>query len=56
MNAYNVFNHPLWSFYNGGNLNLGFSGTTGVLNTPLFGTATVKQGHRVVQLAAKFTF
>ncbi|HXB73957.1 MAG TPA: carboxypeptidase-like regulatory domain-containing protein [Candidatus Acidoferrales bacterium] len=55
MNAYNVFNHPLWSF-NGANLNLGFSGTTGQLNTPLFGTITTKQGHRVVQLAVKFTF
>jgi hypothetical protein len=56
MNAYNIFNHPLWSFYNGSNLNLGFNGTTGVINTPLFGTVTTKQGHRVVQLAAKFTF
>lgn len=55
MNAYNFLNHPLWSF-NGSNLNLGFNGTTGVINTPLFGTITTKQGHRVVQLAAKFTF
>jgi hypothetical protein len=55
MNAYNFLNHPLWSF-NGGNLNLGFSGTTGLLNTPLFGTVTTKQGHRIVQLAASFTF
>ena len=42
--------------FNGGNLNLGFAGATGVLNTPLFGTVTTKQGHRVVQLAATFTF
>lgn len=55
MNAYNFLNHPLWSF-NGANLNLGFNGTTGLLNTPLFGTVTAKQGHRVVQLAIKFTF
>jgi hypothetical protein len=55
MNGYNFLNHPLWSF-NGSNLNLGFSGTTGQLNTPLFGTVTTKQGHRIVQLAARFTF
>jgi hypothetical protein len=55
MNGYNFLNHPLWSF-NGGNLNLGFAGATGILNTPLFGTVTTKQGHRVVQLAASFSF
>jgi hypothetical protein len=55
MDGYNFMNHPLWSF-NGSNLNLGFSGSTGLLNTPLFGTVTTKQGHRIVQLAAKFTF
>ena len=55
LNGYNFLNHPLWSF-NGGNLNLGFTGATGVLNTPLFGTVTTKQGHRVVQLAATFSF
>lgn len=55
-NAYNFLNHPLWSFYNSGNLTAGFSGTTGALNTPLFGTTTVKQGHRIVQLAATFNF
>jgi hypothetical protein len=54
-NAYNFLNHPLWSF-NGGNLNLGFNGTTGLINTPLFGTVTTKQGHRIVQLAATFSF
>jgi len=26
------------------------------VNTPLFGTVTTKQGHRIVQLAATFTF
>ena len=54
-NAYNFMNHPLFSF-NGGNLNLGFNGTTGVMNTPLFGYTTLKQGRRVVQLAATFMF
>jgi hypothetical protein len=55
-NAYNFLNHPLWSFYNQGNLSLGFTGATGALNTPLFGTVTTKQGHRIVQLATTFTF
>jgi len=55
LNAYNFLNHPLWSF-NGGNLNLGFDGTTGKVNTPNFGTVTEKQGHRVVQVALKFYF
>jgi len=31
-------------------------GTMGLLNTPLFGTVTTKQGHRIVQLATTFTF
>src|SRR5262249_49541645 len=56
LDAYNFANHPLWSFYNSGNLNLGFSGSTGLINTPLFGTVNTKQGHRIVQLAVKFTF
>jgi hypothetical protein len=55
VNGYNFLNHPLWSF-NGTNLNLGFDGSTGQLNTPNFGTVTEKQGHRVVQLAIKFFF
>jgi hypothetical protein len=55
MNAYNFLNHPLWSF-NGSNLNLGFTGATGVLNTPQFGTVSTKLGHRIVQMAATFTF
>jgi hypothetical protein len=54
-NGYNFLNHPLWSF-NGNNLNLGFNSSTGAVNTPLFGTVTNKQGHRVVQLAIKFYF
>jgi hypothetical protein len=54
-NAYNFLNHPLWSF-NGGNLNLGFDPDTGKVNTPLFGTVTQKQGHRIIQAALKFYF
>ncbi len=54
-NAYNFLNHPLNSF-NGSNLTLGFNPTTYALNTPLFGTVTEKQGHRVIQVAAKFYF
>ena len=55
--GYNFLNHPLWSFPNGTpNLTLGFDGTTGKVNTPNFGEATDKQGHRVIQLAIKFMF
>jgi hypothetical protein len=53
--GYNFLNHPLWSF-NGTNLQVGFDGNTGQLNTPNFGTVTEKQGHRVIQLAIKFIF
>jgi hypothetical protein len=55
-NGYNFLNHPLWSFYNNGNLTLGFNGTTGAMNTPLFGEVNVKQGRRTIQLAVKFFF
>src|SRR5688572_10111590 len=55
-NGYNFLNHPLWSFPANQNLNLGFSGTTGELTTPLFGTTTTKQGRRIVQFAATFSF
>jgi len=54
-NAYNFLNHPLWSF-NGNNQTLGFDGTTGAVNTPLFGTVIQKQGDRVIQCAVKFFF
>jgi hypothetical protein len=53
--GYNFLNHPLWSF-NNANLTAGFSGTTGQLNTPLFGTVNTKQGARLVQLQVKYTF
>jgi hypothetical protein len=54
-NGYNFLNHPLWSF-NGSNLNLGFDPATLKANTPLFGTVTQKQGHRIIQAAIKFYF
>jgi Carboxypeptidase regulatory-like domain len=54
-NGYNFLNHPLWSF-NGSNLNLSFDPNTGKVNSPLFGTVTQKQGHRVIQTAIKFYF
>ena len=55
INANNFLNHPLWSF-NGSNLNLGFDPATGKVNTSNFGSTTQKQGHRVIQLVAKFYF
>ncbi|MGH9719417.1 MAG: carboxypeptidase regulatory-like domain-containing protein [Bryobacteraceae bacterium] len=55
VNGFNFLNHPLWSF-NNSNRNLGFNGTTGLVNTPLFGTVTTKQGRRVIQLKATYTF
>ncbi len=54
-NAYNFLNHPLNSF-NGSNLTLGFDPSSLKVNTPLFGSVTEKQGHRVIQVAAKFYF
>ena len=54
MNGYNFLNHPLWSF-NGSNLTLGYT-AAGVLNTPLFGTVTTKQGHRIVQFGVTYNF
>ena len=56
IDGYNFLNHALWSFYNGENLSLGFDGTSGKVNSPLFGTTTDKQGHRIIQLAIKFYF
>ena len=55
-NGYNFLNHSLWSFPNANNLTLGFDSNTGKVNTPLFGTVTQKQGHRVIQTAIKFFF
>jgi hypothetical protein len=53
--GFNFLNHPLWSF-NGGNLGLSFNPTTLQQNDPVFGITTFKQGHRIIQMAAKFTF
>jgi hypothetical protein len=55
LDGYNFLNHPLWSFNGSSALNLSFS-AAGVMNNPLFGTVTTKQGHRIVQLSANFTF
>jgi hypothetical protein len=54
--GYNFLNHPLWSFYNGENLSLSYNGTTGALQSPLFGYTTDKQGNRIIQCAVKFYF
>lgn len=56
VNGYNFLNHPLWSFAGTQNLTLGYSGTTGLLNTPTFGYVTEKEGRRTIQLAVKFIF
>ncbi len=54
-NAYNFLNHPLWSFPTNQNLTLNFN-AQGVNQNTNFGTATQKQGHRIVQAAIKFYF
>ncbi len=61
--AYNFMNHPLWSFTGSGpgssNLFLNFgpdaSGNPVQTNKD-FGTAPVKIGNRIIQLALKFYF
>jgi len=54
--AYNFLNHPIPSFLSGDpGLNLNFD-SSGKVTNPIFGTATNKLGHRVIQLAAKFYF
>lgn len=58
--AYNFLNHPLWSFPGGtNNLTLNFQqDASGQLtqSNPNFGTATNKQGNRIVELEVKFYF
>ncbi len=57
---YNWLNHPLWSFPNGNNLTLQFAqapnGGAITQTNSTFGTTTVKQGNRVIELAVKFYF
>jgi len=48
-------NQPLWSF-NGGNLNLSFSNINLQPNNSDFGVTTQKQGHRIIEMGAKYTF
>ncbi len=55
IDGFNFLNHPLRSFYSGDNLSLSFN-SAGQQTSPLFGTATDKQGHRIIQLAVKFYF
>jgi hypothetical protein len=55
-NAYNFLNHPLWSFIDGSaNVKPSFD-ASGVMNNPVFGMVTEKQGRRIIQLAVKFYF
>jgi hypothetical protein len=57
--AFNSLNHPLWSFPDTSNLTLYFTqDSTGVVSqvNKNFGTATVKNGNRVVEFAVKFFF
>jgi hypothetical protein len=57
--AYNFLNHPLWSFPDTSNLTLSFrqdsNGVVSQVNNN-FGTATVKNGNRVLEFAVKFFF
>jgi hypothetical protein len=60
-NAYNFLNHPLWSFPDNSNLTLKYdqdaSGKITLDSTSSkFGTATTKQGARILELAVKFSF
>jgi hypothetical protein len=54
-NGFNFLNHPLWSFNGGSGLNY-TTNSAGVNNNPFFGTVTTKQGHRIIQFSARFTF
>jgi hypothetical protein len=53
--GFNFLNHANYTFGADANLNLTF-GADGKVNNPLFGTATNKIGHRIMQLAVKFYF
>jgi hypothetical protein len=53
--AFNFINHPNYTFGADQNLNLVFDSTGKQTNT-LFGTATSKLGHRILQFAVKYYF
>jgi hypothetical protein len=56
--GYNWLNHPLWSFYSntGSNLTLSIDPATYANRNAMFGTATDRQGHRIIQMQFKFIF
>jgi hypothetical protein len=57
-NFYNWMNHPLWSF-NGNNLGLTFQqDATGAFtqSNSTFGYVNQKQGHRIIEMGAKYYF
>jgi hypothetical protein len=61
VSGYNFLNHPLYSFPDSGNLTLRFeqdpaNGYKFTQANPTFGTATTKQGQRIVEFAMKFYF
>jgi hypothetical protein len=53
--AFNFINHPNYSFGTDQNLNLTFD-ANGKQSNALFGTASSKLGHRIIQLAVKYYF
>jgi hypothetical protein len=53
--AFNFINHPNYTFGADQNLNLVFD-STGKQTNALFGTATSKLGHRILQFAVKYYF
>jgi hypothetical protein len=53
--AFNFLNHANYTFGQDANLNLTFN-AAGQVTNPLFGTATNKIGHRIIQLAVKYYF
>jgi hypothetical protein len=58
LNGYNWLNHGLYSFYNseGTTLTLSIDPATYKNQNPTFGTATDRQGHRIIQMQFKFIF
>jgi hypothetical protein len=57
VSAYNFLNHPLDTFFGGGDNNLKLTlGPNGLNQNSTFGYTNGKTGRRVIQLAAKFYF